>query len=47
MVVFDMNLIPPKVSEKKTCLWVKSLFGLSKDLDPRVVQTFEKKRNQR
>jgi hypothetical protein len=47
MVVVDMSLIPPKISEKKTCLWVKSFFGLSKYLDPRGVQTFEKGRSQR
>jgi hypothetical protein len=47
MVVVDMNLMPSKVNEKKNCLWVKGFFGLSKDLDPRGVQTFKRRRNNR
>ncbi len=35
MVVIDMNLTPPKIIEKKTCLWAKGLFGLSKDFKPK------------
>jgi hypothetical protein len=44
-MVVDMSLMPLKVNEKKICLWVKGFFGLSKKLDPRGVQTFERRRN--
>jgi hypothetical protein len=35
MVVVNMSLMPPKVIGRKTCLWAKSPYGLSKDHGPK------------
>jgi hypothetical protein len=35
MVAIGMSLMPPKVIRREVYLWVRGLFGLSKDLGPK------------
>jgi hypothetical protein len=35
MVIIDMRPMPPKAIEKVVYLWARSLFGPSKDLEPK------------
>jgi len=42
MVVVDMNLIPPKVNEKKTSLWVNFFLGHQKIYTQKVPKHLKK-----
>jgi hypothetical protein len=35
MVVVNMNSMPLRIIGRITCLWIKGLFGLSKDFEPK------------
>jgi hypothetical protein len=43
MVDVEMNPMPPKVIGRKACLWVKSLYRLSKDHRIKSAQTLERR----
>jgi len=47
MVDIDISSTPLKVIGREVCSQARGLFGLSKDLGPKKIQTFEGKRSQK